>query len=171
LEFPDLRPVLTTLQWAVIGGVVTRLYMPERATQDLDIVVRREDGGQARATLAAAGFRYQSELWIGGSSWSSPNGMNLDVVEMEATWLGQALEETQFNRDAQGFPVLPLAYLVLIKFESGKVQDLADVTRMLGQADLESLEVVKQVLAEHLPDEIDDLESLILLGKMESGPP
>jgi hypothetical protein len=97
--------------------------------------------------------------------------MNLDVVEMEATWLGQALEETQFNRDAQGFPVLPLAYLVLIKFESGKVQDLADVTRMLGQADLESLEVVKQVLAEHLPDEIDDLESLILLGKMESGPP
>ena len=57
LEFPDLRPVLTTLQWAVIGGVVTRLYMPERATQDLDIVVRREDGGQARATLAAAGIK------------------------------------------------------------------------------------------------------------------
>ncbi len=171
MEFPDLRPVLTALRWAVIGGVATRLYMPEQATQDLDIVVRREDGVQARATLAAAGFRYQSELSIGGSSWASPDGANLDVVEMEATWLSHALEEAQFNRDAQGLPVLPLAYLVLIKFESGRVQDLADVTRMLGQAGPEMLEAVKHVFAEQLPDELDDLESLIVLGKMEASPP
>jgi hypothetical protein len=64
-----------------------------------------------------------------------------------------------------------LAYLVLIRFESGRVQDLTDVTRMLGQAGLGMLEAVRQVFAEHLPDEMEDLESLIVLGKMEASPP
>jgi hypothetical protein len=145
--------------------------MPERATQDLGIVVRREDGEQARLSLAAAGFQYQSELSIGGSYWASPEGASLDVVEMEATWLDHALGEAQLNRDAQGLQVLPLAYLVLVKFESGRVQDLADVTRMLGQAGHEMLEAVRQVFAEHLPGEMDDLESLVVLGRMEASPP
>ena len=121
VEFPDLRPVLTTLRWAVIGDVATRLYMPERATRNLDIAVRREDGEQVRAALTASGFQYQSDLSVGGSSWTSPDGAKLDVVEMEATWLSHALKEAQLNRDAQGLPVLPLAYLVLIRFESGRV--------------------------------------------------
>ena len=170
MEFPDLTPVLTDLPWAVIGGVATRLYMPERATQDLDIVVLRKDGEKARLKLENAGFRYLGELSIGGSSWNSPDGENLDVVEMETAWLSQGLMEAQVNRDAQGMPVLPLAYLVLVKFESGRVQDLADVTRMLGQTNAMTLESVRQAFIEYLPDDIDDLESLIVLGQMEVDP-
>ena len=141
-----------------------------------DIVVRPENGEAARLELKAAGYRYEAELSsIGGSSWTTPDGVNLDVVEIEAPWLRGALEEAQHNRDAQGLPVLPLVFLVIMKFESGRVQDLAGVTRMLGQADAAMLEAIRQVFTRDLPqilsNEIDDLESLIILGQMEENPP
>ena len=145
--------------------------MPERATEELDIVVGQEDGEKVRRRLAAAGFRCQSELVMGRSSWLSENGTGLDVVQVEAPWLAEALEEAQHNRDASGMTVLSLAYLALMKFLAGRVQDLADVARMLGQADAEMLDRVRQVFMEYLPDDIDDLESLISLGKLESDPP
>lgn len=167
MQVPDLSPILKALTWAVIGGVATRLYMPERATQDLDIVVHQENAREVRRRLASAGFCYQGELAIGGCSWASPEGANLDVVEMEATWLAQALAEAQQNLDAQGLPVLPFPYLVLVKFQAGRVQDLADVTRMVGQASEELLSSVRQLFIQHLPDEMEDLESLIVLGQME----
>ena len=170
-RFPDLAPVLNTLPWAVIGAVATRLYMPERATGDLDIVVHQETGEEVRSRLEAAGYRYQGELSVGVSSWTSQDGGHVDVLESEAPWLDQALEQAQSNLDVQGLPVLPLAYLVLMKFESGRVQDLADVTRMLGQADQEGLQAVRSLFAEYLPDEMDDLESLIVLGQIETNSP
>lgn len=171
VQFPDLTPILTSVPWAVVGGVATRLYMPERATDDLDILVRDEDGDEVRRRLQAAGFRLHGQLAIGGSTWIGPGGSNLDVLEMAAPWLVPALDGAQLNLDAQGLPVLPLAYLALMKFESGRVQDLADVTRMLGQANLAALEEVRRVFAQYLPDELDDLESFIALGQMEANSP
>ena len=170
-QYLDSTPVLTELRWEVIGGVATRMYMPERATEDFDIVVRQEDGEEVRRKLAAAGFRCQSELAMGRSSWLSQNGTGLDVVQVETPWLAEALEQAQHNRDASGTPVLSLAYLVLMKFLAGRVQDLADVTRMLGQADAEMLDRVRQVYMEYLLDDIDDLENLISLGQLEADPP
>ncbi len=37
--WPDLRPILKGIQWAIVGGVATRAYMPERTTKDMDIAV------------------------------------------------------------------------------------------------------------------------------------
>lgn len=171
LPVPDLTSILEPLGWAVVGGVATRLYMPERATQDLDIVVRQEDAGEVRQKLANAVFRYQGELAIGGSSWAAPDGGHLDVVEMAAPWLAQALAEAQHNRDAQGLPILPLPYLAVLKIQAGRVQDLADVTRMLGQANEEMLDAVRRLFTQYLPEDIEDLESFIVLGQMEMSPP
>ena len=167
VQYPDLSPVFTNLRWAVIGGVTTRQYMAERATEDLDIAVRREDGDETRRRLLAAGFKYQNELVFGGSSWAFPIGSGLAVVEVATPWIDQALEEALQNLDIQGLPVLPLAYLVLMKFESSRLQDVADISRMLGLADAKILESVRQVFNEFLPDEIGDLESLIVSGRME----
>ena len=36
--------------------------------------------------------------------------------------------------DAAGFPVLDLPYLVLMKLETSRAQDLADLSKMLGLA-------------------------------------
>jgi len=53
--WPDLRPILRGIDWAIIGGVATRAYMPERMTKDLDILVHKDDGEAVMARLKKAG--------------------------------------------------------------------------------------------------------------------
>lgn len=154
----------------MVGAVATRLYSPERATQELDIVVRAEEAEAVRQALSEAGFEHQGELSIGGSSWLYAEGAPVDVVEMAEPWLAGALTEARRNLDPQGFPVLPFRYLVLMKFQAGRVQDLADVTRMLGQASEDLLDSVRELFVQLLPEEMEDLESLIALGRLEMGP-
>jgi hypothetical protein len=167
MKFPDLTPVLGSIPWAAVGAAATRLYMPERTTKDLDVLIKPADASEARRKLAAAGFTHKGERAIGGSSWTTPDGFSVDVLELEEPWTGQALAEAQANRDPQGLPVLPLPYLSLTKFQSGRVQDTADLARMLGQANEEALAAVRAVFRQWLPAEMEDLESLIELGQLE----
>jgi len=168
MQFPDLRPVLDPLLWAVVGAAATRLYMPERVTQDLDVLVRSEDMAEADRRLGDAGFVYKGPLRIGGSQWAAPDGFPLDVLQGDAAWCEEGLIEAHENRDAQGAPVLPLPYLVLMKFEAGRARDVADVSQMLGQAAPEQLAAVRVLFTRFRSlDEIEDLESLITLGQLE----
>jgi len=179
LIWPDLTTILEPIPWAVVGAVATRLYMPERVTQDLDIIIRAEDRQEVWQKLKAAGFIYQGELNIGGTSWMTPNNEIIDILESKETWLSSALSEAQVNRDAQGLPILPLPYLVLMKFQAGRIQDLSDITRMLGQANAAQLNATRALFAEYYPfatlkgrpQDIEDLESLIVLGQLEMQQP
>jgi hypothetical protein len=57
-----------------------------------------------------------------------------------------------------------------MKMQAGRVQDLADVARMLGQASNETVDEVRSLFRRHAPEDIEDLESLVTLGRMETGP-
>jgi hypothetical protein len=167
MRFPDLAPILAPLSWAAVGAAATRLYMPERATNDLDIVIHARDAAAVREKLTRVGATHQGGLSIGGSSWLLSDGFPLDVIESGEAWVHMALIEAKANQDAWGMPVLPLRFLVLMKFQASRVQDVADVTRMLGQASEEQLVAVRATFRQWLPDEMEDLESLIALGQLE----
>lgn len=167
MRWPDLSEALGSIPWAVIGAVATRMYMPERATGDLDVAVLVEDAPQVYRRLGKLGWRRTGELTIGGTHWLSLSGQEVDIVEFSQPWAAEALEAAQDNRDAQGLPVVPLPYLVLTKLLSGRVQDLADLSRMLGQASEEQLAAVWVAIKQHAPDDAEDLEALIELGRRE----
>lgn len=141
--------------------------MPERAMQDLEILIHQENAMEVRRRLTKASFKFRGELTICGSSWSSPEQKQVDIVERSDMWLDQALIEAQQNLDKQGLPLLPLPYLVLIKFQAGRLQDLADISRMLGQANEKKLASVRKLFVQLLPGELEDLKSLITLGQLE----
>jgi hypothetical protein len=141
--------------------------MPERATQDLDVLVASEHAPKVRELLRAAGYEELQPLAIGGSAWVAPDGTSIDVVESPEPWVDEALRTAL--RDPQGLPVLSLPYLVLMKVQSGRTQDLADTARMLGLASEQDRERTREVFRRWLPDAVDDLESLITLGKLEMG--
>jgi hypothetical protein len=166
-QWPDLSPILSGVSWAVVGAVATRAYMPERATQDLDILVAQSDAAQVHTMLRTAGFVYLQDLSIGGTAWRSPEGWLLDVVESAEPWVEEAL--SQLQRDPQGLPVLALPYLALMKVQAGRTQDLADVSRMLGLASAELRQATRQVFERWQPDALEDLESLLALGDLEFG--
>jgi hypothetical protein len=167
LRWPDLRQTLAGIPWAVCGAVATRLYMPERATADLEVVILTRDAPAVHARLLADGYGRQNALAIGGSTWQSPDGRDVDVLEFTDPWVADALAEAAENPDPQGLPVLPLRYLVLRKLAASRAQDIADLARMLGVADEQELDRVRATIREFSPSDIDDLEALIRLGQLE----
>lgn len=170
-QWPDLTPVLSPILWAVVGAAATRLYMPERFTRDLDIAIGVQDVQAVRRKLSNAGYLLQGALSIGGTRWQSPGGDTIDVIEGTDPWWAVALQAAQTNLDAQGLPILPLPYLVLMKFNASRTIDLGDITRMLGLADEAALTQVRDLFRLLAPDGLEDLESLIALGKLETGLP
>ncbi len=167
--WPDLRPILQGIPWAVVGAVATRAYMPERATKGLDILVRREDGEGVRERLEAAGYKAVAPLAVLGFLFHSSEGVKVDVIFGDYPWLEEALAHPR--QDPAGFPVLDLHYLVLMKMESSRGRDLGDLTTMLGLASDEELDRVREAVTRYAPDELQDLEALIYLGRMEMGEP
>lgn len=165
--WPDLRPILKGIPWVIAGAVATRAYMPERMTGALDILVRCSDGDLARELLEAAGYRFVSRLAVPGYLVRSPEGVEVDVTLSEHPWLDHALSQPRW--DEAGYPVLGLPYLVLIKIAASRSQDVADITRMLGLASDKELDRVRAAVANHAPDAIDDLESMIYLSQVEMG--
>jgi len=168
MNWPDLRAALAGIPWAVAGAVATRSYMPERATRRLDIVTSPGDVPEVARKLESAGYERQRELAIGGSAWRSPDGVPVDVIECNEPWCPAAVAEAATTLDVQGYPVLPLAYLALMKMQSSRLVDVGDLGRMLGLADETSLARVRQTFAQYAPGLTDDLESMIALGKLET---
>ncbi len=164
-QWPDLRKILEDFDWVIIGGVATRAYMPERVTKDMDILVREEDGRDVLDRLQKAGFAVVSPLSIGGYMLSSLEGVEIDLIFGNQTWLAEALANPDY--DFAGYPVLGLPYLILMKMMSARGRDFGDVTTMLGWADDDALEKVRQVITKFSPQDKDDLESLIFLGQQE----
>jgi len=171
MRFPDVSSPLRDIPFAIIGAAAVRAYMPERMTSDLDVAIAARHSEEARRRLREAGFAYQGELSIGGSTWETHEGFPIDVIELRVPYAEEAIAAAQSNRDAAGQPVMALPYLVLVKLASGWTQDIADISRMLGQADDAALGAVRRAVAEHSADAIEDIESLIALGRLEMQTP
>ena len=116
--WPDLRPILTDIPWLIVGAVATRAYMPECETKGLDILVHIDDGTEAIDCLREAGYQVVNPLGIPGYLLRSPEGIEVDLIFGDYSWLKEAL--TNPNYDIVGLPVLDLPYLVLMKALSSR---------------------------------------------------
>lgn len=160
----NLRDLIST-PYAIVGGVATRLYMPERMTDDLDILIHSSQVDRAYAQLAQQNMRRIGELSIGGTSWELPDRTILDIISSDRPWVEKALQHPRISPDNQ--PVIDLPYLVLMKLEASRTNDLSDISRMLGLASDRELDEVRRAIEMYDPNSLEDLESLILLGKLE----
>ena len=91
LPVSDLRAIIQRTPFVVVGGVATRLYMPERMTLDVDILVSAQEVERLYEELRKAGCRHEGPLSAGGSHWTLPDEGELDVIESEAAWVAAAL--------------------------------------------------------------------------------
>jgi hypothetical protein len=161
----NLNDIIKQAAFVIVGGVATRLYMPERMTLDLDILVKAEDAQLIYEDLDRANSQKIGDLSITGTQWRLDDGTSLDVLEFEGDWVVEAINSPNYASD--GLPVVDLPYLVLMKLIAGRSQDIADISRMLGVAEDLQLQRVKKVINQYLPNAIEDLESLVVLGKLE----
>ncbi|MEG4347018.1 hypothetical protein QUB70_27610 [Microcoleus sp. A003_D6] len=163
----NIKAIIKQTQFVVVGGIATRLYMPERMTDDLDILVLTDDAENLYQELVSTGSIKVGELSIGGSSWQLPDGSILDVLESQQPWVVEAIANPNIAPD--NLPIIGLPYLIVMKLQASRGIDIGDLTRMLGGADETALELVRKTVKTHLSDAVEDLESLIVLGKLEMG--
>ena len=161
----NLSNILKQAPFVVVGGIATRLYMPERMTLDLDILIQAQDSHLIYQDLESASAQRKGDLSIPGSQWELADKTLLDVLEGDDPWVEDAIANPNYAPD--GLPVIKLPYLVLMKLSVSRTQDLADVSRMLGSAKQTELTQVREVINEYLPTAKEDLESLIDLGQLE----
>ncbi|MEO6862722.1 MAG: hypothetical protein ABI180_14510 [Microcoleus sp.] len=91
----------------------------------------------------------------------------MDVLESQQPWVIEAIENPNIAPD--DLPIIGLPYLILMKLQASRGIDIGDLTRMLGGADETALELVRKTVKTYLYDAVEDLESLIVLGKLERG--
>ena len=163
---PKLGNVLCRTPYIIVGGLATRLYMQERMTLDVDILVHQDDAELVRRELTKGGARKTGVLSIGGGTWQLPGKTMLDVIVLDEVWAREAIAHAVWSTD--GLPYADLPYLVLMKLKASRVQDLADVSRMLGAAGEKALTRVRKVIRKYALGDLQDLESLISLGKLEA---
>jgi hypothetical protein len=166
---PDLHVLAARVEFVIVGGLATRLYMPERMTLDTDILVRLSDLPHVETALRDAGCTKQGPLAIGGSTWRLPDGRNLDVVALHEPWIEEALNMPV--KAADGLPYIALPYLVLMKLASGRMQDLADIGRMLGGAEPAGMDEVRRIMVRYRPRDLEDVENMRRIGQLEYGEP
>jgi hypothetical protein len=163
--WPDLRPILQGIDWVLIGGVATRAYMPERMTKDMDILIHHSDRDAVMERFKQAGYRVASRLTVPGYLLISPDGIEVDVIFGNYPWLKEALAHPE--RDPAGYPVIGLPYLIILKMAAQRARDFGDLGTMLGWASDAELDAVRAAVARYTPQDSEDLESLIFIGRKE----
>lgn len=171
----DLHTLFGDIPYAVVGGIATRSYMPERMTKDVDILVPSEHFAPAQERLAAAGWAqgqalafFGSVLALKGQAWHN-DGEELDLMTADTDWAEEAIASAA--PDASKTRTVGLPYLVLMKLDAGRTQDTSDIARMLGLAEEATLALTRSVTRRFMPDAhiLEDLESLIEIGRWEIG--
>ena len=166
---PDLHHILDSVPWVLVGGLALRAYIPERMTLDIDILVHERNAEVARVAMLKAGYHVTAQLSIGGFSvqGGDPAAPPIDILTRADAWLDTAL--AQPVADPAGYPVLGRPYLILLKLQAGRTQDLADVQRLLAHVPQPQREAIRQIVLCYASDLVEDYDSLCTLADLEFG--
>ena len=115
-------------------------------------------------------FFFYSDGAIGGFSVQSAaqNAPPIDVLIRADAWLDTALKHPSV--DPAGYPVLGRPYLILLKLQAGRTQDLADVQRLLAYLPSSERSSIRQLVVRFAPELAEDFDSLCTLADLEFGP-
>ncbi|HJQ83832.1 MAG TPA: hypothetical protein VKA21_07145 [Candidatus Binatia bacterium] len=116
------------IPFAVAGGFAVIEHGYERFTKDVDVLVYARDLFAAMDALRAAGFR-GGRTPIGARLRDESTGVDVDLLGTAFTGDERALARSA--RARRLLPVLVVEHLILMKLESGRSKDDADIVEVL----------------------------------------
>ncbi|HJT31009.1 MAG TPA: hypothetical protein VJ783_03000 [Pirellulales bacterium] len=142
--------------YAIIGGHAVTYHGRPRMTDHIDLLVAPEDLQNAFTQLQ---LEQVSPLRKGGYTGTTPTGVRIDLVSPNQPWVAPAIANSIST--AHG-PMVSSPYLVISKlWDSRGSQDETDVLGVLGRMGDDELNATRQLVAQFLPNDVDDLKSLI----------
>lgn len=170
----DFTTAFEDAAFAVIGAVAANQYMPSRSTADIDFAIAQDDETTVTESLIKAGWRRGRALQLRppltGWSWATEGGIPVDVISVPGNWGRDLVEKAALNV-LDGLPTATLPHLVVLKLFAGRLADGSDISRMLGHQEDPMLQAVRILAGKVLqdPQDLEDLEQLIELGRLEFG--
>jgi hypothetical protein len=145
-----------TVPYAIIGGHAVTFHGRPRMTDDIDVLVSSE---HAQTVVAQLNLQQVSPLRVGGYSGVTPDGVRIDVVAPDQPWVAPAVAQPMPTPHG---PMVSAPFLVITKlWDSRGSQDETDVLGVLQRMTDSELNVTRQLVRQYLPNDVDDLESLI----------
>jgi len=114
--------------FACVGGFAVIEHGYERFTKDVDLLVRAVDLSRAMQVLGEAGFAGRRTP-IGARLRDERTGVAVDLLG--TAFEGDERALARAGRGRRRLPVIGVEHLVLMKLESGRIQDDADVVQLL----------------------------------------
>lgn len=150
------------IPFVLVGGWAVNNYMPSRQTKDIDILVSKHSKKDIAQAFQKQDGKYLGCLAINGDSFII-NKQEIDVLYCDENW------ENIYNSAnlRNNVKVISLGYLIIMKLDASRLQDLADCSRMLGYANKDTINKVTNLIKELRPEYLEDYYSLIELGKLE----
>lgn len=146
------------IPYAIIGGHAVTFHGRPRMTDVIDILVSPDD---APAAVTQLQLQQVSPLRTGGYGGTTPEGIRIDVVSPNQRWVEAAI--SQAVQTSHG-PMVSAPFLVITKlWDSRGSQDETDVLGVLKKMADVDLNVTRRFVRQYLPNDADDLESLIAM--------
>lgn len=141
---------------AIIGGHAISIHGHPRTTSDVDILVSPTHAKTVAERMALSDI---STLTIGGLSGTAPNGTPVDLVSLNEPWADEAIATAVNTPHGK---VVAKPYLVLMKLWASRgAQDDTDMLYTLKGMSDQEVQQVRDLVKKHLPNEVEDLESMI----------
>jgi hypothetical protein len=145
-----------TVPHAIIGGHAVTFHGRPRMTDDVDILVSPQN---AETAVAQLNLQKVTSLRTGGYSGVTSEGLQIDVVVPNQQWVVPAV--AQAVQTSYGL-MISAPFLVITKlWDSRGSQDETDVLGVLKKMTDADLDATRQLVKQYLPNDVDDLESLI----------
>jgi hypothetical protein len=166
LSAEKLRSLLPQgVRYVIVGGMASAHYQPARFTEDIDLMVLAEDAITVEQALRGAGWTQLGVISFGGSSWQSANGELIDLLHApEQPWVTAALSSP--IETLEGLPVIDLPYLLILKLSATRAVDISDIVGMLQQASDPEKQRIRQVIATHRNDLLEDFDQFSAISQL-----
>ena len=141
--YQELKDVVIAMEsrridYALCGGVALAIHGVPRATQDIDLLLLREDLDRLREAARACGFVLESlpmDFASGVTVQRFTKLVDGQPFMLDVLFVTPPLEKIWAGRQASEFEggtvrVVSLDGLVSLKLAAGRPQDLADVARL-----------------------------------------
>ena len=116
------------IPFAVVGGFAVIEHGYERFTKDVDLLVYAADRFRAMQALRAAGFA-GTRTPIGARLRDERTGVAVDLLG--TAFAGDEHALARAGRGRRYLPVVPVEHLILMKLETGRIKDDADIVELL----------------------------------------
>lgn len=147
------------IPYAIIGGHAISFHGRPRTTKDVDLLVSSHD---IQRIASALNLQDQRPITIGGLAGVTADGHELDLISPNQSWTDEAVRSA---KPTQYGNMISSPYLVLMKLWASRgAQDDTDMLYVLKNMDKATLIQTKRLVKKHLPNEVEDLESLISMA-------